>query len=264
MLQPTRAASLAKVQLTKTLAALHESLSSIDLQTFSKDKLFEREKQLKISLGELKKFVEEAEVEPNFWFLPFHSACYWKLLSCLTTMADLSLFAAHAIASLEGRIQKLKVMGCQEELDMVDDDLHLVMNRTCSSLKCIAKITSIKSLQVLEKDLAKSTKQRDVEMGRSRCNQLIMSMDEKEIGMVTTSFLDHSKGAFEKLQFGEDENEMKSQVVVSYSALGFCLSSLMKETREVEKGIKELLQWENPTSHINLSEISRKVQDLYN
>lgn len=264
MLQPTRAASLAKAQLTKTLDALHESLASIDLHTFSKDKLFEREKQLKISLGELKKFVEEAEVEPNFWFLPFHSACYWKLLGSLTKMVDLLLFAAHATGSLEGPIQKLQGTGCQEELDMVDDDLQLVMNMTSSSLKCLEKITSIKSLQVLEKDLAKTTKQRDVEMGTSRCNQLITSMDDKETRMVTNSFLDHSKGAFEKLQFGEDENETKNQVVVSYSALGFCLSSLMKETREVEKAIKELVQWENPASPINLSEISRKVQDLHN
>ncbi|KAJ8434271.1 hypothetical protein Cgig2_009246 [Carnegiea gigantea] len=263
LLQPTRAASLAKVQLSKTLVTLQDSLSSIDLRALSKEKLIGRERMFKNDVTELGKFVGEAEVEPNFWFLPFQSAGYRKLLSSLSKMADLLLFLAHAIGSLEGQIQTLEQMGCKEELDKINGDLGLVGNTTESSIKCLEEISSIESLIRLEKDFVKNNKSLDPELGKSKCYQL--NLDEKEMEKINSSFLDHFKEVFDKIQNQQDDQEeVKNQVVMSLSALGFCLSCLLKETREVEKGIRELLQCENPTAQVNLNEILCKIHALNN
>jgi len=263
LLQPTRAASLAKVQLSKTLATLQDSLSLIKFRAFSKEKLLGREKMLKKNVTELGKFIGEAKEEPNFWFLPFQSACYEELASSLSKMADLLLFLAHAIGSLEGQIQTLEQMGCKEALDKISSDLELIGKMTGSSIKCLEEISSIKSLIRLEKDLAKNNKSLDPELGKSKYYQL--NLDEKESKKINSAFLDHFKEVFNKIQSQEDDQEeVKNQVAVSLSALGFCLSCLMKETREVEKGIRELLQCENPTTHVNLNEILCKIHALNN
>lgn len=61
----------------------------------------------------------------------------------------------------------------------------------------------------------------------------------------------------------DQEEEMKSQMILCLSALGFCIDGLMKETKEIGKSVKELVQWENPCSHVNLCEIYCKINALY-
>ncbi|CAO2840619.1 unnamed protein product [Amaranthus hypochondriacus] len=260
LLQPTRAASLAKVHLTKTLGALHTAFSSIDLLTMSKAELLESTKSIKLHLNELGKFVGEAEAEPNFWFLPFHTQGYNKLMGNFTKMSDLLVFVAHANGILEEQIKRFDMMGFKDELDRINGDVNHVGNVIANSMKSFQEIACIKSMLVLEKDLTKSGKTYDIELGKSSKDP---KLDEKEIAKNITVFLDHLKEMFEKIEVHEEEKEIKSQIVMSFSAIGFCLSSLMKETKEVEKGIKELVQWENPTSNVNLHEISCKIHALY-
>lgn len=255
LLHPSRGATLAKVQLTKTLGTLEDSVSSIDLLTTSKTELLEKAKSIKNQVIELEKFVGEAEAEPNFWFLPFHTACYKKLLGSFSKMSDLLVFTAQVVGFLEDQIQR-------PDLDKTNDDVKHVAKMTATSMKFLQEIASIKSLIVLEKDLAKSGKTYDLELGKST-NFPLMNMDQKDVEKIISSFLNHSKEAFEEIQLPEGEEEIKNQTVMSLSALGFCLSCLMRETKEVEKGIKELVEWENPTSHINLHEMSCKIHALY-
>lgn len=81
---------------------------------------------------------------------------------------------------------------------------------------------------------------------------------------VLNSFLQHSKEAVDVIHGNiEGEKEIKSQMVLSLSALGYCVKSLIGETRQIEEGIRELFQWENPSSHVNLREISCKIQALH-
>ncbi|KAM0996339.1 hypothetical protein ACFX2C_006356 [Malus domestica] len=49
--------------------------------------------------------IGEAEAEPNFWFLPFHSACYGKLLRSLSKMMDLLVLSAHVVEAVEDNSQ---------------------------------------------------------------------------------------------------------------------------------------------------------------
>ncbi|KAL9238789.1 hypothetical protein vseg_013166 [Gypsophila vaccaria] len=263
ILQPTRAASLAKIQLSKSFGTLRESLTSIDLLAMSKADLLERAKGLKLDLIELEKYVLEAEAEPNFWFIPFQTTIYKQILESLMKMADTLHFIAHALGLLEEQFRRLEVMGSKDVLDKINADIKRVGNLTGSSIKCFEEVTSVKSLLSLEKDLAKTGKTYDVESEKMSKNHLFHS-DKNNVGTSSILFIEHLKNVCEKIQFSDDEEEVKSQMIMSWSAIGFCMNCLMKETVEVEKGVTELVQWENPKSRINLHEISCKIHALYN
>lgn len=262
LLHPTRGATLGKVQLAKTLGALHGSFISIDLFTMSKNELLVSAKNIKVQVKELEKYVGEAEAEPNFWYLPFNTPCYKKLMGSFSNMGDLLLFVANAIGFLEEQIQRLDVIGIKDELDKINGDVKHVGKIIATLMKSFQETTSVKSLLVLEKDFTKSGKTFDLELGKST-NFALMIVEDKDVEKIISLYLEHLKDVFDKIQFPEDEEEMKSQIVMSFSAIGFCLSCLMRETKEIEKGIKELVQWENPTSHVNLHEISCKIHALY-
>lgn len=66
------------MELSQCLATLGESIGSLSLLVAGKTDLEDNQRKLKMQVKELRKFVVEAEVEPNFWFLPFDSVCYNK------------------------------------------------------------------------------------------------------------------------------------------------------------------------------------------
>ncbi|KAL5750193.1 hypothetical protein ACOSP7_024796 [Xanthoceras sorbifolium] len=259
MFQPTRASTLAKAQLSTTLATLHDCIGSMSLQA-NQANLVENQKRLKMQVNEMGKFIGEAEVEPNFWFLPFHSACYSKLLGSLTKMVDLLLFSAQSVSLLEQESQKIEASS-KEDVRKLDGDLELLKNMVGSSIKRCEDVTMVKSLAVLEKQLEKNNISYDIELGKSSNPNL----DEHAMEKIITCYLQHSKELVGKIQGVEDDQkELKSQLVLSLSALGFCMQSLIRETKQIEEGIKEVVQCENPSSNINLVEISCKVHALYN
>ncbi|XWS53151.1 hypothetical protein CRYUN_Cryun11dG0133100 [Craigia yunnanensis] len=264
LFRPTRASALAKIELSKSLETLHECIGSVSLQV-SEANLVENQKKLKIHVNQLGKFIGEAEVEPNFWFLPFHNACYGKLLGSLSKMVDLLLFGVHAIGFLEQESQKLET-SWKETVNKLDGDLKLFKESVGSLIKYLGKISLIKSLPILDKELEKNNISHDLEMGKSPCPNIFRvssSDDEDEMDKVLNSFLQHSKEIVDIIHGIEDEKEIKSEMVLSLSALGYCIKSLIRETRQIEEGIRELVQWENPSSHVNLHEISCKIHALY-
>ncbi|KAE8039021.1 hypothetical protein FH972_011472 [Carpinus fangiana] len=91
----------------------------------------------------------------------------------------------------------------------------------------------------------------DLELGKSQNPKMVMVSSLHENGMeeIIDSYLQHSEELLDKIH-DEDVNELKCQALLNLVALGFCMSSLVKETREIEKEIKELVQWENPLSPI--------------
>ncbi|XP_074267856.1 uncharacterized protein LOC141591438 [Silene latifolia] len=268
VLHPTRAASLAKLQLSKSLSTLKESLSSIDLVAMSKAELLNRANTLKRDLSELHKYISEAEDEPSFWFIPFNSTSYKKILYSLVNMGDTLIFIAHALGLLEEQFGKLEVMGSnssKDVLDKINGDVKLVGKKTSFSMKCLGEITSIKSLVVLEKDLAKKGGKYDVEMGkRTNNSNTFSSFDQEDVKKFDILFIDHLKEVCENIQFSDDEKEIKSRMVLSWSAIGFCMNCLMKETAEIENGVGEIVQSENPKCQINLREISSEIHAVYN
>jgi len=266
LFQPTRASSLAKIELSKSLETFHECIGSVRLQVSEEaDNLVENQKKLKNHVNQLEKFIAEAEVEPNFWFLPFHNACYGKLLGSLSKMEDLLLFGAQAIGVLRHESQKLETSWKETVNKLLDGDLKLFNESTGSLIKDLEKITSIKSLPVLDKELEKNNISFDLEMGKSPPSFLRASSgsnedDDDEMKKILNSYLEHSKQVIDMIHGIEDEKEVKSQIFLSLSALGYCMKSLIRETRQIEDGIRELVQWENPSSHVNLRELSCKIR----
>ena len=104
-------------------------------------------------------------MEPNLWFLPFHSACYGKLLGSLSTMVDLLLFGAHAIEFLEKESQKLET-SWKETVNKLDGDHKLFKESVGSLIKDLGKVSLIKSLPILDKELEKNNISHDLEMGQ--------------------------------------------------------------------------------------------------
>ncbi|CAK7331600.1 unnamed protein product [Dovyalis caffra] len=266
LLQPTRASSLTKVQLSKCFGTLSACIDSISLAA-NKNNLVESQRRLKLDVSELAKFIGEAEVEPNFWFLPFHSACYCKILGSLSKLVDLLLFSADIVGLLEHESHKFGA-SWKECVNKLDSDLQLFKEMAGSLVKCLEDVTLLKSLTFLEKELENKNISYDLELGKSSNRNIfkVSGVDEDKIDNIISSYLQHSKEIVDKFRAAdhEGERELKSQVVLCLSALGFCMSNLIKETEEIERGIQELLQWENPSKHINLYEISCKIRSLYN
>ncbi|XP_073282832.1 uncharacterized protein [Primulina huaijiensis] len=217
MLQPTRAAVLAKVQLSENLQMLQESVGSISLTSTNKSSTEEMQKRLKIHVNDLGKFIEEAEVEPNFWFLPFHSACYKKLKGSLSKMADFLLFESCAIEVIKKRVKK--------------------------------------------------SRQQNLERGRREVRSRFQGFEtcnlKVQILFFICTFLQHLD-EIKNMGVDKDVEKIKQEVMLSLGALFFCVNSVFKETKEMEKGIKELVQWENPSSQVDLHVILCKVHSLRN
>ncbi|KAB2073748.1 hypothetical protein ES319_A07G105500v1 [Gossypium barbadense] len=259
LFQPKRASTLAKIELSKSLGTLHECIDNLSLQANH----VESHKKLKFHVNQLGKFIGEAEVEPDFWFLPFHSACHGKLFGSLSKMSDLLLFGTHAIRFLQQESQKLET-SWKETVNKLDGDLKLFKGSVGSLIKCLGNITSI---PMLDKGLQKDGISYDIEMGKPPCPNFFRvsdsEEDEDELNKALSSFLQHSKEAVDMILGIEGEKEIKSQMVLSLSCMGYCIKVLIAETRMIEEGIRELVQWENPSTPVNLHEISCKIRAQY-
>lgn len=246
LLQPTRSSTLAKIQVSTCLETLHECINSVSLEG-NRGCLEEKQKRLQAHVSELKKFIGEAEVEPNFWFLPFDAACYGKLFKSLSKMVDLLLFSAHAVEFLQQESHNLLEGSWKEIVNRVDCDLGPFKEIVISSIKCFhQEVNSIK--------LEKGNVEHDIEMGKSGKPSGTSTLADRkdEIDETVNAFLEHSQEIVDKMRVnvvGEEVLVMvKSQMVLSLSAIGFCMSSLIREMKEIEEGMKELVQWENPSN----------------
>ncbi|KAK1562731.1 hypothetical protein Q3G72_016248 [Acer saccharum] len=266
---PARAATLAKTQLSGSLRALRDSIESIHLCADQTSKLTSRalrdkQQKLKSHINKLESFIEEAELEPNFWFMPFHGTCYRKLLGSLSRMADLLLFIAYKTEFLS-QVSEMFGVDWKEIQEQIDDDLELFKERVGNSLKCLEEVIMMKSLEMLQQELRKKNVSRDDELGRSPSEDVPRSLgqDEEDTEEILCSFLQLSNGIANSITSKEEEQKLKSQMVLCLNGLSFCIRSLIKETTKIEKEVKELVKWENPTSNVNLSDISCKLNALY-
>ncbi|KAI4334507.1 hypothetical protein L6164_019190 [Bauhinia variegata] len=250
---PKRASTCAKIELSQSLGTLHKSILSLSIVPAGKTHL----EGLKMQINQLKKFIAEAEMEPNFWYLPFRSGSYNKISESLSKMMDLLHIASRALNFLEQEFQRNEA-SWKDVLTVLEHDLGKLKEITCSSIKNFELVIKMKSLRFLEKELEKNNISYDIESGKSPKSTVCMvsSLSEDEIEKTIASYLQHSTNAVDNIYALEGEQELRNQVVLSLSALGFCLSAFIKEAIEIEEAIKELVQGENPSSEINLYEIS--------
>ncbi|XP_054813900.1 uncharacterized protein LOC129314481 [Prosopis cineraria] len=260
---PKRASSCAKIELARSLASLHDSFGSQSLM--GKTSLEDNVKKLRGQVNELKKFVAEADQEPNLWFTPFNSACYKKLLKSLSELTDLLHFEAHALKILQHEFQRNEACWKETVEATLERDIGNIREVICSLVKSFEEICKIKSLRFLEKELEKNSINCDLELGKSPKSKvrLVSGLGEDDMEKAMGSYLQHSRNAVDTIYGGEEgEEELKSEVVLGLSALGFCLSAYMRKTMEIEDAVKELVQWENPSREINLHHISYKIHSV--
>ncbi|KZV31749.1 hypothetical protein F511_00553 [Dorcoceras hygrometricum] len=277
MLQPTRAAVLAKVQLSESLQLLCESVGSISFTSTSKPSVEEMLTRLKIPVNELGKLIEEAEVEPNIWFFPFHSACYRNLKGYLSKMVDFLLFVSNAIEATTQESRKVDNKIFREVGAKLEADLMLWKHAICCRIKNLEEVVLVKSLTKLENEYDKRKSSLDLESGKSSvassldlesgkssvaCAIQRSRFDDKEMKRSTNSpSLQHLE-EIKNMEVDKDGERIKKEVILSLSALFFCMNGVSKEIREMEKGIEELVQWENPSSQVDLHGILSKVHAL--
>ncbi|MBA0551500.1 hypothetical protein Golob_022382 [Gossypium lobatum] len=264
LFHPSRSATLAKTELSRTLRAVQDCFKVISLHTDRKENLMElmreKQKKLKYHVRELQNFIAEAELEPNFWFLPFHCGCYNKLLISICKMTDLLHFTIHLIGFLSAASQMLGVTW-EEIQEQIKNVLEHLADKTGSLSKCLDKVLLVKSLEEIEKQLQMESVSQDLELGKSPNADVstLLGYEETSISEIEKSFLQYTIKVADKTERNEVEEMLKSQMVLCLSSLGYCLNDLKREATETEKEIAELLKWENPTRHVNFPELLSKL-----
>lgn len=261
LLQPVRASTLAREQLSQSLKMLNECVESL-VPCIGSMAPKEKEKKLRVKVTALRKYVQEAEAEPNFWFLPFPVACYKKLCASMTKMVDLLHFLAKSTVLLTEYSHGLADV-CDDIPDsIVGEHLVHLKKLICSSAKCFAEALLVKSFARLEKEW-KRKHIPDVETGKVEGPYVdgVMGADGEDCQKVIASFLQQANELMDRLDMSIDES-LKNQLVLCLATVGFCMEGLMKETRELEMQILELVQRDNPGAHINLYAIRCKVKEI--
>lgn len=265
LVNPVRAATLAKTKLSTSLGALQECFKDIvfakqNIRSSNFPTLRERHNKLQSQVKELEKLIAEAKLEPNFWFLSFHGACYNNLLGSLSKMVDLLLIATHTIEFLS-RESLIVGVPLEEFQEHINDVLEHFKKEVGSTLKCLEEVTSIKSLAVLEKELQK--KNISQPPFSTNGNAFRVPSSEEEVENIAASFFQHSRKVADKIYTSDGEDKLKNETILCLGGLGFSINTLMKETMKITNEVKELVIWENPSSHIDLYEISCKVKALH-
>ncbi|KAJ6747144.1 P-HYDROXYBENZOIC ACID EFFLUX PUMP SUBUNIT-RELATED [Salix koriyanagi] len=236
--RPARAATLAKTELAGSLSALRDCINDIShlgagqksVLSSSIPALRRKHQEVKSRISNLEKFIAEAEAEPNFWFLPFYGACYRRLLVSLRKMEHLLLFVAFEIETLSQVSDRL-----QELINSIY--LHPLAAAVGFSLNSIGELISISSLRKI------SISDRDEidELGKSS-----PSADVVFWTFILDGEIENSNEEADEIEKRKGAQELKSRLILCIYSLEFCITSLIKETREIEKHVKELVAWENP------------------
>lgn len=272
LLQPKRASTLAKIQVSNCLQSFQESVQEIRLcpvenpvSSFPSVALTAKQNKLKVHVEELERFIKEADVEPNFWFLPFNSCIYQKLLNSLAKTVDLLSFVACISEAMLQISQRLEASSWMEFQVLVNEDLKHFNDKLHSSLTGLEDVMSIKSIAALEKAVNRKATQTDIESGKPVKNDFtLLSDDQEAMNGILSSLIGRSAASItaREIQSAEGDQKLQNQTNLCLGSLGFCISSLMQEVSVMETEIKELVRWENPCELVDLHAISSKVNSL--
>lgn len=225
ILEPVRAASLVKLQVSRCLGTLDECLNQIASPK-------EYITKLKSDLKRLKSLINDAKSEPSFWFLPFKASCYDTTKKRLSKMVELMQIMTYNMEIISSMSQSCN--GCWKELqEQINCNLEILKENTSACVKCLEKITLVKCNETFDRHLQESEGFFDLESGSQPIEAANKGMD---------AFVQGIKRATDKIQ---SEEECKRKLVLHLNSLGFCIGSLLGETMQVERCIKEIIRCEN-------------------
>ncbi|XP_009787557.1 uncharacterized protein LOC107811427 [Nicotiana tabacum] len=245
LFNPKRAANLAKNQLHFTMDILKDCMNQIEQPEVLG--LMEKQRKLKSHILDLQKKSHNAEVEPDFWFLPFNATCYKKLQGSLSKIADLFYFMIYNINSMSQDFQSCGVDNRKELQECINDELEHLKETTNSSLTFLDNKPSL--IKLFPDDDQEEKRTNDLEEGKlptyPKSSNLTKHNDSKgERGL--SFFLERSKKVIDRILSSQEKEEQKGKLIVSLYALGFCISSMLKEIKDIKMAMKELSHWESP------------------
>ncbi|KAL4021797.1 hypothetical protein IC575_020615 [Cucumis melo] len=264
---PTRTATLAKTEFSTTLVALEDFIKRVILvpqknlnhETSNFVSLIQHHKILKSHVSQLEKFIVEAGFEPNFWFTPFQGGCYEKILKSLQKTLDILQIMLHEIKFLSLELNSSGLI-VKELHDSLTEDMEIFSKKLGCSLKFMEMLSSIKSLKELQN---KNQNQcLEMEMGKKGSNDgcKAFALIEEDVEKIVGSFSQHANEILSKAYTNDEvEGNLKGQMTLCLSSIGFCMECLMRETMVMEKEVLQVLKLENPSIHINLQELSTRL-----
>ncbi|XP_076928899.1 uncharacterized protein LOC143593034 [Bidens hawaiensis] len=230
VLHPVRAATKVKLKVSRCLGTLDECLNEI---ASSKENI----KKLKSELDRLKNVINIANLEPSFWFLPFKASCYENTKDRLSKMVDLMEIMSYNIKFISSLSQGCED-GLKEVTEHINGSLEILKHSTSPSVKCLQKIMLVRSNKTFDQHLQESEGFYELESG---------SQPTEEATKVMNGFVHRLKVVMGKVR---SEDECKRKLVIHLNSLGFCIGSLVGETMEIEKCIKEIIRCENPEPQV--------------
>ncbi|KAI4318993.1 hypothetical protein MLD38_032644 [Melastoma candidum] len=265
LFKPVRASTLAKIEMSLSCRKLKDCVESAvfcssNMQAAAFRDFWEKQRRLKSQIATYRGRLSEAEVEPNFWFIPCPLPSYRKMLELLENTADVLQLVGMEMEILWKLSQNLGFEWGAIQ-DPIREDLEVVKKDLISTIECLEEVTSIKSLPELEKELQKRNVK--CETGTEKATTLTtspsLSVDNAEAGKTTSSFLGRLHPLVRSIQEHEGDEMHKSQMVLCIGSINFCLNKQVEGIRLLEDAVREIIQKENPSFHVSLSEISRKV-----
>ncbi|KAJ0556230.1 hypothetical protein HanIR_Chr07g0311371 [Helianthus annuus] len=229
-LQPVRAATVVKLQVSQCLGTLDECLNHIACPK-------ENIRKMKSDLNGLRNRIKDARSEPSFWFLPFKASCYNNARERLSKMVDLMQIMTYNIEFISSLSQSCD--GGWKELEQhINGNLEILKENTSPCVKCLQKITLVRSNETFDRHVQESEGFFDLESGSQPTEAAMKVMD---------AFVHRIKDVTDKIE----SQECKRKVTLHLNSLGFCIASIVGETMQVEKCIKEIIRCENPGLMIN-------------
>ncbi|GAB2272490.1 hypothetical protein Dimus_007314 [Dionaea muscipula] len=250
ILQPERAASLSKQQLSQCFGTINRFMEDIMAICTSHSKLEsstpassvqEETAKLNTEINQLRVFIEEAKIEPNFWFTPFQGDSYTSLQKSITKIADLLSFMASAVELLNQEMQK-SGDAWKDNQEQISIDIELFKNNISTSIKYLREATSADPTQHEEKDQQK-VDSTDPEMGKRQTSSKykIPIIDEEETENILSTFLQHTRDVTDSNRAAVNV-EARNKMLLCLGCIGFCMGSLVTEVRGIEKIVLELVR----------------------
>ncbi|GER57252.1 p-hydroxybenzoic acid efflux pump subunit aaeB [Striga asiatica] len=213
LVQPARAATLAKNRLFRSLSALHDCIKEMGICGRLDSKFIELGEKIKsfdTQVQELKKIVEEADLEPDFWYLPFRASCYRRIVESLDNIKDMLYFIACDFEILS------EVAVCKDLHEQVNSELELFQE----ALRCSQVYLETANMTEFRANSKEGSDEnfRDLEAGKETHELSVLS-----------SKLEVAKRNREEAG-NEDNEKLKEQMIQCLGATGFCAGKKQKET----------------------------------
>ncbi|KAL6503175.1 hypothetical protein OROHE_023804 [Orobanche hederae] len=223
LLQPVRAATLAKNHLCRTLSSLHDCIKETKIYKVEKNQIVlkfielrGRQRNFNSLVLELEKFVAEADLEPDFWYLPFRTSCYRKLVGSLTNISDLLYFITYNFGIL---------------LELCESSSNACEELFKESLTSWQVYLETANMTESRSDPQENMQEkfRDIEAGKLQYRDKLSNVSSKE----------HEEA---------NRTTEEARMMQCLGATRFCIGSLMREIDNIKICLRDINQWENHSS----------------